>query len=86
MSRVVPWLALAFSLVALFLSAALYFQADARAEAALRRREKAFAVRHAAQVRRICKDLGVAELPAKTPETFDELVEPLAQVFGSPNP
>ena len=82
MNRVVSWLALGFSLVALFLSATLYFQTDARAEAALRRREKAFAVRHAAQVRQMCKDLGVAELPAKTPETFDELVEPLLEVLG----
>lgn len=69
-------LTLAISVLALAVSIWTYQQADARAEAALKRREKAFVEKHRPEVERFCEEFGV-EKPPKDAETVDELIRPL---------
>jgi hypothetical protein len=80
MLKYLTLLALLFSTVALLLSVWTYQQADARAEAALKRREKAIVDKHRPAVERLCKDMGLKR-PRTDAETLDELVEPLARLL-----
>jgi hypothetical protein len=73
-------LALAISVVALAFSIWTYQQADARADAALKRREKALVEKQRPRVERICREFGFKE-PPKDAETVDELIEPLGGLF-----
>ena len=70
--------ALCLSVVALVVSLWTYQQADARAEHALQRREKALVDRYKPEVDRICEDFGLKDRP-KDPQTLDELFRPLGR-------
>jgi hypothetical protein len=74
-------LALAISLVALALSIVTYLQADAHAEAALRRREKALVQRYTGPIRQASKELGIPVNPTE-PETLEELAEPMQKLLA----
>lgn len=74
-------LAVAFSALALALSIWNYQQADARADAALKRREKALVQKHRPQVERLCDEFGLKNRPPPDAETFDDLLDPLAPLF-----
>jgi hypothetical protein len=74
--RWLSFVALAFSLLALGLSAYTWRQADARAEAALQRREKALVDKYRPAVVKLCKEFSVKE-PPEDAKTLDELCEPL---------
>ncbi len=71
--------AVVVSLLALALSAVNYCQADARAEAALRRREREVIKRYAGTIRKTCEELGI-RVAASEPETLEELLEPLVKL------
>lgn len=73
-------IALAISLAALGLSLWTWQQADARAEAALQRRERTLVENHRPAVIKVCREFGVKEPPANA-ETLDELLMPLAGLF-----
>jgi hypothetical protein len=69
-------LALVASLAALSLSAWTYREADARAEAAVRRREKALVDEQRPRVERLCHEFGLPDPPPDA-QTLDELYRPL---------
>ena len=76
MSKGMNGLALTLSIMALAVSLWTYQQADARADAALQRREKALVDKHRPEVERLCKEFGLTGPPADA-QTVDELVRPL---------
>jgi hypothetical protein len=80
MQRWFSRLALAISVLAFALSFWTYQQADARAEAALKRREKALVEKYRPEVERICNEFGLKDSP-KDAETVDELIRPLGGLF-----
>ena len=73
--------ALALSLIAVGVSAWTWQQADARAEAALQRREKALVDKHRPAVVKLCRDFGIKEPPADT-QSLDELMAPVGALFA----
>lgn len=86
MKPLLPWLSVVFSVAALCLSTLLYFSADARADAALRRREKAFVARHAAAFGGIYRDMQLVLRPEeKQPETMDDMIRPLLRLMTAVN-
>ena len=58
-----------------------YQQADARAEAALKRREKALVDKHRPEVERLCREFGLKDSLPPNADTLDELVRPLGGLF-----
>lgn len=72
--------AIALSLVALGMSAWTWQQADARAEAAVQRRERALVDNHRQAVVTLCQDFGIKEPPVDA-QTLDELLSPLGGLF-----
>ena len=72
--------ALAVGLIAVGISTWTWQQADARAEAALQRREKALVVKHRPAVVKMCREFGVKEPPADA-ETLDELMAPVERLL-----
>ena len=73
--------ALLMSLVSLTISAWMWQQADARAEAALQRREKALVDKHRPAMTKVCREFGIQEPPSDC-STIDELVQPLEGLFA----
>lgn len=73
--------AVALSLVAVGVSAWTWQQADARAEAALQRREKAIVDKHRPAVLKVCRDFGIKEPPADT-QSLDDLPAPVGALFA----
>jgi hypothetical protein len=71
---------LAVSVLALGVSVYTWQQADARAEAALQRREKALVDKHRPGVVKFCQDFGIKE-PPEDAQTIDELLAPLGGLF-----
>lgn len=74
-------LALFVSLIALGVSIWMWQQADARAEAALQRRERALVDKHRPAVVKMCQDFGLKEPPADA-QTLDELLAPMQGLFA----
>jgi hypothetical protein len=74
--KVINITALCLSVIALTVALWTYQQADARAEQALQRREKALVERYKLDVFRICEGLRLKDCP-KDPQTLDELFRPL---------
>jgi hypothetical protein len=72
--------ALVVSLIALAVAGSTYFQADARAEAALQRRERELVRRYSPPIRRICADFRMS-VPEGEPQTLEELFEPLGRLL-----
>ena len=75
-------LALALSVLALAVSVWTYQQADARAEAALKRRERALVDKHRPDVERLCREFGLKDAPSPDAETVDELLRPLGGLLA----
>jgi hypothetical protein len=82
MNRWIPIAALAVSAAALALSMHLYFTADARAEAAVERREQAMVERLRPGVVRVLGDFNQAN-DAQNAKTIDGLLEPLFRMATS---
>jgi hypothetical protein len=83
MGRMKNWLpgtALALSLLALATSAWTWHEADARADAAQRRREKSLVEKYRPAVAKVCQDFGVQEPPADA-ESLDDLLTPLEKLM-----
>jgi hypothetical protein len=72
--------ALALSLTALVISAWTWQQSDARAEAALQRREKELVDKYRPAVVKMCRDFGIKEPPAGT-QSLDELLTPIEELL-----
>ncbi len=81
MQKWLSGLALLVSAAALALSTWTYQQADARAEAALKRREKVLTERYRPEVERLCREFGLKDGPPPDAETLDELVKPLDRLL-----
>ena len=79
MQKLMTIAALVCSVIALAVSVWTYQQADARAERALERREKAFVEMYKPEVERVCQDFGI-EAP-QDPQTLDQLFRPLGKLF-----
>jgi hypothetical protein len=77
--RWLPYIALAVSLLALGISIHTWTQADARAEAALQRREKALVDRIRPEINKLCRDFGLKELPDDV-QTLEELMVPVQRL------
>ena len=75
------YLAIACSALAIGISICTWQQADARADAALRRREKALFEKYQPAVERICKDFDIPG-PSNDSQTLDALIEPLGNVVS----
>ena len=74
--------ALSISAASIALSAWTYHQADARAEEALQRREKALVEKYKPDVERVYKDFGMKT--PQDPQTLDELFGPLIKMLCEP--
>jgi hypothetical protein len=74
-------LALTTGLIALGLSVWMWQQADARAEAALQRREKALADKHRPAIVKLCREFGMKESPQDA-QTLDDLLAPVQRLLG----
>jgi hypothetical protein len=74
-------LALVLSALALSLSIWTHQQADARAQAALKRREKALVDKYRPEVERICREFKLKESPPPDADTLDQLLRPLGPLF-----
>ena len=72
--------ALAMSLLALTTSAWTWHQADARADAAQRRREKMLVDKYRPAVVKVCQDFGVPE-PSADAQCLDDLLTPLEKLL-----
>jgi len=70
------YLTLACSLVAVTVSICTWQQADDRANAALRRKEKALVEKYRPAIERICKDFDIPGPPAES-ESLDALMDPI---------
>jgi hypothetical protein len=81
MSKWLSGLALILSALALAVSIWTYQQADARAEAALKRREKALVEKHRPDIERLCREFGLKEGPPPGAETLNELMDPLGRLL-----
>ncbi len=75
MQKLMTIAALVFSVIAIAVSVWTYQQADARAERALERREKALVEEYRPEVERLCDDFGV--VGPQDPQTLDQLFRPL---------
>lgn len=74
--RTVAFLALLIAIAALAISVWNWSEADSRADAAMKRREKALVQRHKPHIIKISDQMGLVERVFQA-ETFDDLLEPM---------
>ena len=84
MQKILPLLALAVSLLALVIAGYTYLRADALAQDAVDRRERALVERLEPEVMAIYHDFGILLTPQQqNPRTLADLIEPLFIVMDS---
>ncbi len=80
MNKWLSVVALIVSLAAIAMSVGTYQEADARAAAAVRRREQELVRQYTPELERICEEFGI-EAPS-SPATIEELVAPLLELVS----
>lgn len=83
MSRLITGVSLVVSIAALTVAVASYLKADEQAQRAVREREQLLIERMNPQLQRIYIDFGVKALPQATPQSVEEMIEPLIRLNSS---